>query len=309
MNRPTPTQNAVPDEPHGAQSGDSAPALTAASGSSPRGEVFEAEALVLEPQSEVSSSSAWHPSWLAAGAALLFCTYTFGAYVGQKSKVPAPIGPFSTQKADAAPVVVHIVGRVKKPGVYTLKSGARLQDAIQKAGGALPGADLGALNLADWAADGSKIEIPSRQSAKPNATATPTIIIKEVFVTPPQNTPELAENSAPQAVRVASRPAKTNPLAATGNTQSDDGIPRAATKSGGKSSNASLEFLRKNPLDLNRATAEQLEVLPGVGPAMSARIIAYRAENGGFKTIDDLDSVRGIGEKRMETLRPLVKVK
>ena len=49
-------------------------------------------------------------------------------------------------------------------------------------------------------------------------------------------------------------------------------------------------------ISINRATAEQLEELPGIGPALSARIIAYRDANGGFKAKEDLLNVSGIGD-------------
>ena len=50
-------------------------------------------------------------------------------------------------------------------------------------------------------------------------------------------------------------------------------------------------------VNLNTAPAEQLERLPGVGPSTAARIIEYRQKNGGFKKIEELMNVRGIGEK------------
>ncbi|MFP5377319.1 MAG: ComEA family DNA-binding protein, partial [Acidimicrobiia bacterium] len=61
-------------------------------------------------------------------------------------------------------------------------------------------------------------------------------------------------------------------------------------------------------VDLNRATAEELDTLPGVGPATAAAIITWRTENGGFRRIDDLLEVPGIGPSRLERLRPLVRV-
>lgn len=61
-------------------------------------------------------------------------------------------------------------------------------------------------------------------------------------------------------------------------------------------------------VDLNQATAEQLDTLPGVGPATAAAILAYRDESGPFRSVDDLIEVRGIGEARLEALRDLVVV-
>lgn len=62
------------------------------------------------------------------------------------------------------------------------------------------------------------------------------------------------------------------------------------------------------PVDLNTATAEQLEALPGVGPATSKAILAYRASHGRFRSVTELLEVPGIGPTKLEALRPLVKV-
>ena len=60
------------------------------------------------------------------------------------------------------------------------------------------------------------------------------------------------------------------------------------------------------PLDLNQARLEELMELPGIGEKLAQRVVQYRKTHGGFRSVEDLRKVRGIGEKRMERLRPLV---
>jgi competence protein ComEA len=62
------------------------------------------------------------------------------------------------------------------------------------------------------------------------------------------------------------------------------------------------------PIDLNDATAEELEALPGVGPSIAAAIVEYRERNGPYGSVDDLLDVPGIGPARLDQLRPLVTV-
>lgn len=75
----------------------------------------------------------------------------------------------------------------------------------------------------------------------------------------------------------------------------ESGPPAAPTKPAG-------------PLDLNTATAEQLDALPGVGPVTAAAIVAWRAANGRFTAVDQLGEIDGIGPARLDKLRPLVRV-
>ena len=61
-------------------------------------------------------------------------------------------------------------------------------------------------------------------------------------------------------------------------------------------------------LNINDATAAQLELLPGIGPSLAGRIVAYRTSHGRFGSIADLDKVDGIGPKTLERLAPLISV-
>jgi competence protein ComEA len=140
-------------------------------------------------------------------------------------------------------VVVQVAGAVRRPGVYRLHGGARANDAVRRAGGALRSADLTGVNLAAKLEDGRQVIVPSRAPA-----------------------------AAP----------------------ADQGAGSAATAPAG------------GPLNLNTATAEQLDALDGVGPATAAKILAYRQQHGGFRSVDELGQVPGIGDKKLAALRPLV---
>lgn len=138
-------------------------------------------------------------------------------------------------------VVVHVVGAVRRSGVYELEPTARVRDAIAAAGGATPRADLAAVNLAAHVVDGEQVGVP-RRGSRAAAVAT-----------------SATAGGAPAAI-----------------------------------------------VHLNSADLAALDALPGVGPAMAQRIVTWREENGGFRSVDDLLAVPGIGPARLETLRTLV---
>jgi len=87
--------------------------------------------------------------------------------------------------------------------------------------------------------------------------------------------------------------------AAAASAQSKATTPKAA---------ATAMATATGPVNLNTATAEQLAAIPGVGPKMAERIIDYRQKNGGFKKVEDLMNVSGVGEKSFLKMKPLITV-
>ena len=87
---------------------------------------------------------------------------------------------------------------------------------------------------------------------------------------------------------------------ASGSRRSGNGAPAAPRQE-------SEETVRW-PIDLNRADAQQLMQLPGIGEVKAAAILAYRAEHGAFRTVEELDEVRGISARMVESWDGLVEV-
>jgi competence protein ComEA len=83
--------------------------------------------------------------------------------------------------------------------------------------------------------------------------------------------------------------------------------PNAGGGSGGGASGGTATTMPP-PVDLNSATADQLDTLPGVGPSTAQAILSYRTAHGPFASVDDLDQVRGIGPAKLGQLRDLVTV-
>ncbi|HEX8552379.1 MAG TPA: ComEA family DNA-binding protein [Abditibacteriaceae bacterium] len=189
---------------------------------------------------------------------------------------PKAQGPLAARNANEATIKVHIAGRVKKPGVYALPPNSRIADAIQRAGGAQKDGDVDAINLAAWAEDGSRIEVPPKETAAPAV-----------------ETPRITRDSLAAAdLRAAPRPKRSRVAV----------LPEAPSKS-------TVLPAVKFPIDINRADAQTLEALPGVGPSTAQKILAYREENGSFQSVDDLDEVKGIGPVKLEKMRPFVLVR
>lgn len=84
--------------------------------------------------------------------------------------------------------------------------------------------------------------------------------------------------------------------------------PPADTAALRPDSNVSRAPSPEHPVNVNTASKSALEVLPGIGPALSERIVTYRSSQRPFQQVDELRRVRGIGPKTLADLRPLVRV-
>ena len=83
-------------------------------------------------------------------------------------------------------------------------------------------------------------------------------------------------------------------------------VPRRGP--GGAGVDAAAGGSEAGPISLNTATADQLDELEGVGPATAQKILDWRREHGGFKSVDDLQRISGIGPKRFEALKDNVRM-
>jgi competence protein ComEA len=107
---------------------------------------------------------------IAAGclALLLFFGSKLLARPQPSAGLAPPVAP-PTETAAATVVVVDVVGAVRRPGLYRLEQGARIADAVARAGGATAKADLALINLAAPLADGEQVVVPRRGAAAPSA--------------------------------------------------------------------------------------------------------------------------------------------
>lgn len=174
-----------------------------------------------------------------------------GGAPGTRVSLAPPGGSGARGTTTAGPsgtrlLVVDVAGEVRRPGVYRVPAGSRVDAAVQQAGGVTRHGESAAVNLAMPLHDGQQVVVPRRGAAVASGGA-----------------PSAADPTAP-------------------------GSPPA------------------QPISLSTATVAQLDTLDGIGPTLAGRIVQYREAHGGFRSIDELRQVDGIGDKRFEALRKAV---
>lgn len=178
-------------------------------------------------------------------------------------------------------VVVHVTGAVRRPGLVRLPSGALVDDAVREAGGLSEDAAPDGVNLAAALEGGQQVRIPARGEA---AVAVP--------VPAPAGGAAGSGGAGSGGAGSSGSPAGASaPSAGAGST----GSPAAGSAG-------------KEKVNLNTATAAELQALPRVGPVLSERIVDWREQNGPFASVQELDAVPGIGQAMMASLEPLVTV-
>ncbi|MGQ7338130.1 helix-hairpin-helix domain-containing protein [Streptococcus suis] len=157
-------------------------------------------------------------------------------------------GSSTASSEEPSQLVVDVKGAVAKPGLYTLEAGARVNDAVEAAGGLTSQANPKSINLAQKLSDEAVVYVASKD----------------------ENISVVASTTASSAM--------------------------------------SQEEKNTSLVNLNTATEADLQTISGIGAKRATDIIAYREANGGFKSVDDLNNVSGIGDKTMESIRPYVTV-
>lgn len=173
-------------------------------------------------------------------------------------------------------IKIDIKGEVKKPGVYELVEGSRVYDAIKASGDLTENADTTLLNLSKNLTDEMVIIVYNKneiEKLKKDLTTTQTVI-KYIE----------KECTCPDTIN-------------------DACIKKADTKQ-----NKKEEASKDNKVSINTGTLEELQTIPGIGESKAKAIIEYREQNSGFKSIDEIKNISGIGEATFEKFKEFITI-
>lgn len=177
----------------------------------------------------------------------------------------------SPEQDNAREIFVHVTGAVKSPGVYRLREGQRIYEALKLAE-PLDGADVDFLNLAGLLYDQDKIYVPKKGEF---------------------------DGSGGPGQGTGSPPGAGYGSAGWGSSGSSG---QGSYGSGSGTGSNTPRF----PLNINTASARELEALPGIGPAKAEAIVAFRTQRGPFAKKEDIKKVSGIGEVTYSKIENLI---
>ena len=175
-----------------------------------------------------------------------------------------------TEKETEETIVVHISGAVNIEGIVELEAGSRIANAIEKAGGVKENADMTDINLAYPLEDGMKIYIPTKEETEANKNNEN--MVDESYVT-----------------------SSSGGVSSKEDTNSTQGSSKSTTSN--------------EKVNINTATQEELDTLPGIGPSIASKIIDYREQNGKFNSIEEIKEVSGIGDAKYEKIKDSITIK
>ena len=229
------------------------------------------------------------PDFTVHQKALLFALVAAGLIgIGVGTMRSAPSGPGDvvqivdenddhkpSSDKPAGVVMVHVAGKVRKPGVYRLPPDSRVIHAIRAAGGCLPNADANSLNLAAEVKDGERVYVPSTRETR-----------------------EAVASGSP--IGLTRLTGQTRPTGPTGALR----LPPVRTMRSSPSGKFSVPG--EGTVNINTADGSELQRLPGVGPVTAQKILDYRRQVGRFTSAEQLTEVKGIGPKKLERMAPFV---
>lgn len=208
---------------------------------------------------------------------LIISIFSYYLKMGKKENVVEDdIVAITKQEEKKETVSFDIKGQVKSPGVYQLDKNATVMDAIKKSGGLTDYADTTYLNLSRKIKDEMVIIVYSKQEIADMKAGKENVVVVEGKC----ECPKITNDACLKEEEVI-----TN-----------------------KKEETKESTIPTGPINLNTATQEELDSLPGIGPSKALDIIAYRKEHQGFKTIEELKNVKGIGDATFNKLKDKIMV-
>ena len=205
--------------------------------------------------------------WILFALALLLLGSLYLNFYYQPQPIPS--------EASAKEIVVEVSGEVRQPGIYLFENSPTLREAIQMAGGL-------------------------KEAAQFDTTSSSTILETGTLLTVTRESSRIHHSPPlPSPFPPGEREKREGPLP----TEQHQGMTHEELKIriGRMAANKLLVF--SIPLDLNRVSLEDLCLIPGIGETLSREILAYRDRRKGFRSVEELKNVRGIGGKKYETFK------